>query len=184
MILCYVCRQVCMYVNNKMCKLKWDFFFLFTDFYVYLWVGEKMIRFLFVCLYENVCVCVWELVGNLIYWRFGIVVVELMLLGFISLLLTVFQSTISKICVHQDVLDNMLPCKRNKTAEADGHKSHDSTTSHFQTFFSSSISSTARHLLAEEESAASELGYCARRVSIIIHWPIGAYDTCTGHVMK
>lgn len=88
---------------------------------------------------------------------------ELMLLGFISLLLTVFQSTISKICVHQDVLDNMLPCKRNKTAEADGHKSHDSTTSHFQTFFSSSISSTARHLLAEEESAASELGYCARR---------------------
>lgn len=88
---------------------------------------------------------------------------ELMLLGFISLLLTVFQNTISKICVHQDVLDNMLPCKRNKTAEAEGQKSHGTTTSHFQTLFSSSISGTAKRLLAEEESAASERGYCARR---------------------
>ncbi|KDO49428.1 hypothetical protein CISIN_1g0104501mg, partial [Citrus sinensis] len=88
---------------------------------------------------------------------------ELMLLGFISLLLTVFQNTISKICVHQDVLDNMLPCKRNKTAESEGQNSHVTTTSHFQTFFSSSISGTAKRLLAEEESAASERGYCAQK---------------------
>ncbi|KAH9771080.1 MLO-like protein 1 [Citrus sinensis] len=86
-----------------------------------------------------------------------------MLLGFISLLLTVFQNTISKICVHQDVLDNMLPCKRNKTAESEGQNSHVTTTSHFQTFFSSSISGTAKRLLAEEESAASERGYCAQK---------------------
>ena len=35
---------------------------------------------------------------------------ELMLLGFISLLLTVFQSTIVKICVPQDITEHLLPC--------------------------------------------------------------------------
>ncbi|RRT59029.1 hypothetical protein B296_00019472 [Ensete ventricosum] len=36
---------------------------------------------------------------------------ELMLLGFISLLLTVFQRTISRICVSRRFFGHMLPCK-------------------------------------------------------------------------
>ncbi|WOL19215.1 MLO-like protein [Canna indica] len=36
---------------------------------------------------------------------------ELMLLGFISLLLTVFQNRISSICVSKDFVSHMLPCK-------------------------------------------------------------------------
>ncbi|XP_064954944.1 MLO-like protein 13 isoform X3 [Musa acuminata AAA Group] len=38
---------------------------------------------------------------------------ELMLLGFISLLLTVFQRTISRICVSKRFFHHMLPCKEN-----------------------------------------------------------------------
>ncbi|URD91647.1 hypothetical protein MUK42_01007 [Musa troglodytarum] len=38
---------------------------------------------------------------------------ELMLLGFISLLLTVFQRTISRICVSRRLFHHMLPCKEN-----------------------------------------------------------------------
>ncbi|CAL9172174.1 unnamed protein product [Musa hybrid cultivar] len=38
---------------------------------------------------------------------------ELMLLGFISLLLTVFQRTISRICVSKRLFHRMLPCKEN-----------------------------------------------------------------------
>ncbi|KAM3698781.1 hypothetical protein ACJW30_06G215700 [Castanea mollissima] len=46
---------------------------------------------------------------------------ELMLLGFISLLLTVFQNVINKICVPTDVTRHMLPCKR------EGHEFEEST---------------------------------------------------------
>lgn len=166
MILCYVYRQVCVYVNKKMCKLKKGFVFGLQILMCICECEKKKNPFFLIFFCENVCV--WEFFRNLIYWKFGIVMAELMLLGFISLLLTVFQNTISKICVHQDVLDNMLPCKRNKTAESEGQNSHVTTTSHFQTFFSSSISGTAKRLLAEEESAASERGYCAQKVSIII----------------
>jgi mlo protein len=35
---------------------------------------------------------------------------ELMLLGFISLLLTVFQGTTQKICVQESVMRHLLPC--------------------------------------------------------------------------
>lgn len=35
---------------------------------------------------------------------------ELMLLGFISLLLTVFQGTAQKICVRESIMHHMLPC--------------------------------------------------------------------------
>ncbi|XP_062095697.1 MLO-like protein 13 [Humulus lupulus] len=45
---------------------------------------------------------------------------ELMLLGFISLLLTVFQNLISKICIPSHVADDMLPCKRH-TSENNHH---------------------------------------------------------------
>lgn len=42
---------------------------------------------------------------------------ELMLLGFISLLLTVFQNVISKICVPEDLTRHMLPCKLHEAIE-------------------------------------------------------------------
>ncbi|KAK7819579.1 mlo-like protein 1 [Quercus suber] len=47
---------------------------------------------------------------------------ELMLLGFISLLLTVFQNVINKICVPADLTRHMLPCER------EGHEFEESTT--------------------------------------------------------
>ncbi|ONK65126.1 uncharacterized protein A4U43_C07F33940 [Asparagus officinalis] len=42
---------------------------------------------------------------------------ELMVLGFISLLLTFGQSYIAKICIPEKVADTMLPCNRNKMEE-------------------------------------------------------------------
>ncbi|KAK8545549.1 hypothetical protein V6N13_066827 [Hibiscus sabdariffa] len=80
---------------------------------------------------------------------------ELMLMGFISLLLTVFQGAISKICVSKETLTHMLPCKLedNKGTE---------TTSHFQKYFASTLAGSTRHLLAEG-SASSTLGYCAKK---------------------
>ena len=44
--------------------------------------------------------------------------IELMLLGFISLLLTVSQGLISKICVPQSVGNSWHPCKREEEATA------------------------------------------------------------------
>ncbi|KAJ8572724.1 hypothetical protein K7X08_009235 [Anisodus acutangulus] len=41
---------------------------------------------------------------------------ELMLLGFISLLLTVFQTSISKICIPENIAIIMLPCKLKESA--------------------------------------------------------------------
>ncbi|XP_015577753.2 MLO-like protein 1 isoform X1 [Ricinus communis] len=85
---------------------------------------------------------------------------ELMLLGFISLLLTVSQNLISKICVSEHVMTNMLPCKLADKGE--GHESNSTTTAeHFQRSFITSISGTARRLLAE--SAESQMGYCAKK---------------------
>ncbi|XVE91075.1 hypothetical protein DITRI_Ditri20bG0126800 [Diplodiscus trichospermus] len=48
---------------------------------------------------------------------------ELMLLGFISLLLTVFQGLLSQMCVPAFVVSNMLPCKRH---ESKGHEQYSS----------------------------------------------------------
>lgn len=42
---------------------------------------------------------------------FVFVITELMLLGFISLLLTVTQGPITKICIPDDAASHMLPCK-------------------------------------------------------------------------
>nr|AWN06640.1 MLO protein 4 [Rosa odorata var. gigantea] len=68
---------------------------------------------------------------------------ELMLLGFISLLLTVFQNVIAKICVEHGVMEHLLPCKLEAETEAEN------TTSHFAHF----------RRLAEEATAAQS-GYC------------------------
>ncbi|KAD0221976.1 hypothetical protein R6Q59_026826 [Mikania micrantha] len=67
---------------------------------------------------------------------------ELMLLGFISLLLTVFQSRIVEICVNESLMKHLLPCSlryKKDTLEGASH---------------------IRHLLAEEAPA---VGYCASK---------------------
>lgn len=78
---------------------------------------------------------------------------ELMLLGFISLLLTVFQSRISKICISEEASKKWLPCEEEDDSE--------STTSHFQAFFFSP--GISRRLLAEDSSEA--ISYCTKKAS-------------------
>ncbi|EYU36622.1 hypothetical protein ABFS82_14G285100 [Erythranthe guttata] len=72
---------------------------------------------------------------------------ELMLLGFISLLLTVLQDSISKICIPKNVMNHWLPCNPDKAVKSESHLADSS-------FFLPG----ARRLLA---AAASEgVGYC------------------------
>ncbi|GLT66070.1 hypothetical protein SLA2020_384620 [Shorea laevis] len=74
---------------------------------------------------------------------------ELMLLGFISLLLTVFQARISKICIPASLANKWLPCKKDS---GDGA----TTTVHFQVFFSPYFPrATIRHLLEEASSSSN-----------------------------
>ncbi|KAL8137303.1 hypothetical protein V2J09_003304 [Rumex salicifolius] len=63
---------------------------------------------------------------------------ELMLLGFISLLLTVFQGAISKICIPEGLTNSMLPCTKSES----GHESEHSLQSTWN----------RRRLLSEGES--------------------------------
>ncbi|KAK7352002.1 hypothetical protein VNO80_17416 [Phaseolus coccineus] len=86
---------------------------------------------------------------------------ELMLLGFISLLLTVTQNGITKICVPPGFTRHMLPCSLDLAPNLE---------SHFQTFY---FPGTPRRLLAAtaEEHApphsqaetGTETGFCARK---------------------
>ncbi|KAL8170273.1 hypothetical protein V2J09_022077 [Rumex salicifolius] len=71
---------------------------------------------------------------------------ELMLLGFISLLLTVFQGAISKLCAPEKVVAHMLPCKLSETEES-------SSTVH--------ISGPFKRLLSE--GAGAQASYCAQK---------------------
>ncbi|CAI0376880.1 unnamed protein product [Linum tenue] len=68
---------------------------------------------------------------------------ELMLLGFISLLLTVSQGAIRHICIPPSLASTMLPCKRQKKGEAGG--------GHNQLFLGFGDLSPRRHLLASSE---------------------------------
>lgn len=91
---------------------------------------------------------------------------ELMILGFISLFLTITQNGITKICVRESWTLHMLPCSPD---EKEKKESKPSSTSHFQTFFSSNdVFTAARHLLADDgddhPSTHEKLGYCAAKV--------------------
>ncbi|XP_056172635.1 MLO-like protein 15 [Syzygium oleosum] len=70
---------------------------------------------------------------------------ELMLLGFISLLLTVFQGRIGRICISEELANKWLPCKKEAPAEGEGS----GTTAHFLTNF---FHPGGRRLLAEGSS--------------------------------
>ncbi|MQM10835.1 hypothetical protein Taro_043732, partial [Colocasia esculenta] len=76
---------------------------------------------------------------------------ELMLLGFISLLLTVFQGLISNICVPASVSTHMLPCRREK-ASATNEK-------HYRKHFSRGLAEYKERLLSE----GSGSGHCIRQ---------------------
>ncbi|OAY76260.1 MLO protein [Ananas comosus] len=47
-----------------------------------------------------------------------------MLLGFISLLMTVFQGPIQKICIPEKLTHKLLPCKREPSASAKAAVAH------------------------------------------------------------
>lgn len=61
-----------------------------------------------------------ELHINCAYLTFDASTAELMILGFISLLLTFGQSYIARICLPAKVLNNMLPCKSESTTSTEG----------------------------------------------------------------
>ncbi|KAA3473028.1 MLO-like protein 1 [Gossypium australe] len=88
---------------------------------------------------------------------------ELMLLGFISLLLTVFQSAVSKICMSKKLVKDMLPCKIEEEEEEDDDDDSNATTSHFRTYFASTMSGGTRHLLAKASSNSLVIGYCGAK---------------------
>ncbi|XP_047312955.1 MLO-like protein 1 [Impatiens glandulifera] len=79
---------------------------------------------------------------------------ELMLLGFISVLLTVFQGSITKICVGQNLMHHFLPCKLPTLDDYDDDDQFSS---------SSSLDDRFRHFLAKLK--VSGTGYCASKVS-------------------
>ncbi|KAH7511531.1 hypothetical protein FEM48_ZijujUnG0005400 [Ziziphus jujuba var. spinosa] len=79
---------------------------------------------------------------------------ELMLLGFISLLLTVFQGLVSHICIPTDLASYMLPCKR-ETPEAEHHGDYTSI---------QAISNIHRRLLSEDSSFS---GHCLKKVECL-----------------
>ncbi|KAI5670041.1 hypothetical protein M9H77_19894 [Catharanthus roseus] len=81
---------------------------------------------------------------------------ELMLLGFISLLLTVSQDKINKICIPKHLSNHWLPCKKDQTNDPKSN-------SHLQLLFSSFnhlIPGGGRRLLAADASAQ---GYCENK---------------------
>ncbi|XP_060197494.1 MLO-like protein 1 [Lycium barbarum] len=81
---------------------------------------------------------------------------ELMLLGFISLLLTVFQSRIVKFCVPHRVITHLLPC----ALSLEGSSSHEEPHASNQSVHYHAGPHHHRHLLAEEMTAE---GYCHKK---------------------
>lgn len=79
---------------------------------------------------------------------------ELMLLGFISLLLTVCQGRITKICVPEDIMRHLLPCSLSEASSSSsdeaGHAAPETNSHH-------------RRLLSGGGGGTS---YCAAKVAI------------------
>jgi mlo protein len=77
---------------------------------------------------------------------------ELMLLGFISLLLTVFQGALQKVCVKESIMHHLLPCSKETVAAK--------STKHLAVGFINGAFGGARRLLAS--SGGSD--YCTKKV--------------------
>jgi hypothetical protein len=84
----------------------------------------------------------------------GVVGAELMLLGFVSLLLNVFQGATQRICVRKGVMDHLLPCPRP------GAK----TAAHYGAAVFTGVLGSTRRLLAGGGAASS--GYCLKKVRV------------------
>ncbi|KAI4368270.1 hypothetical protein MLD38_016845 [Melastoma candidum] len=87
---------------------------------------------------------------------------ELMLLGFISLLLAVFQTRIERICISESLSKKWLPCK----LEEDSGSS--SSTSHLVSFFTFGA---GRRLLADAAgttSSSSSTDYCGEKGKVAL----------------
>ncbi|KAM1400943.1 hypothetical protein ACFX2F_028152 [Malus domestica] len=83
---------------------------------------------------------------------------ELMLLGFISLLLTVFQKRITKICVSPRIMVKWLPCKLN---HYDDHLNGEKTAHYSANSVFGGILGPTRRLLAAGGEA--QRGYCGKK---------------------
>ncbi|KAJ1279586.1 hypothetical protein BS78_04G166100 [Paspalum vaginatum] len=83
---------------------------------------------------------------------------ELMLLGFISLLLTVFQGATQKICVRESVMHHLLPCPRDDAAASAN------AAAHYGVFTGGAMGST-RRLLA---GGGASSDYCLSRGKVPI----------------
>ncbi|XP_020273903.1 MLO-like protein 13 isoform X2 [Asparagus officinalis] len=78
---------------------------------------------------------------------------ELMLLGFISLLMTVFQNTTSHFCVSPSITSHMLPCKKEESLEM-----------HIIKDLSLELGHSRRRLLSESDSSS----FCLRQGKVPI----------------
>ncbi|TVU29632.1 hypothetical protein EJB05_21208, partial [Eragrostis curvula] len=81
---------------------------------------------------------------------------ELMLVGFISLLLNVFQGATQKICVKESVMHHLLPCPRNSAK----------TASHYGATVFTGVLGSTRRLLAGGAGASSD--YCLKKGKVPI----------------
>ncbi|CAI0433314.1 unnamed protein product [Linum tenue] len=94
---------------------------------------------------------------------------ELMLMGFISLLLTVSQNLVVRFCVKEDLLTTMLPCPLDLEQQGGRLPPHHGETaehSKMEAFPTKAmVRGLARRLLAEaaESESVSKTGYCARK---------------------
>ena len=80
---------------------------------------------------------------------------ELMLLGFISLLLTVFQGLIQRICIPEGWTNHMLPCKK------EDQKSEEVAAGIGTEHYVVGILGGVRRLLSEEGEGST---HCSRKV--------------------
>lgn len=92
---------------------------------------------------------------------FVISITEVMLLGFISLLLTVGQTPISKICISKAVAATWHPCKKKQESKL----SRDHENSHRRLLLVSDPGESIRRVLA---SASDDK--CAAKACLTIFW--------------
>ncbi|KAL6634138.1 hypothetical protein ACP70R_026809 [Stipagrostis hirtigluma subsp. patula] len=86
---------------------------------------------------------------------------ELMLLGFISLLLNVFQGATQRICVRESAMDHLLPCPRPQVRGAGAR-----TAAHYgATVFTGGVMGSVRRLLA---GAGASSDYCFKKGKVPI----------------
>ncbi|XP_024028723.1 MLO-like protein 3 [Morus notabilis] len=83
---------------------------------------------------------------------------ELMLLGFISLFLTVTQEYIAKICIPTSAGDTMLPCRKQDANSDSAELNH----------FVKKFSHTIRQLLAEEEDSTEDGDSCTAKGKVAL----------------